>query len=244
MTAPEESAVNSQPQRGNVFNVAIEDICRRDGVEIPSIISRCVEEVERRGIEEVGIYRVSGSIADLNRLRRKFDVKPSSCALHDVDIHCITGLLKSFLRQLPVSLFTEKLYQDFINAFYSLGTGVVDAAEADLTVDDRGRTLVTLFSRLPRVNQTILTYLFEHLLHISNKEAQNKMSLKNLATVFGPTIVRSATLNSAGADLKNFVSTGMLDVAAQSGIILFFLTRLKRRLPFRLPDQKLHFYQC
>lgn len=32
-----------------------------------------MREVERRGIHEVGIYRVSGSASDLNRLKKSFE---------------------------------------------------------------------------------------------------------------------------------------------------------------------------
>ena len=217
--------------------MAIEDICRREGVDIPSIISRCVEEVEHRGMEEVGIYRLSGSLTDINKLRRKFDMKPSSCALYDVDINCITGLLKSFLRQLPISLFTEKLYHDFIKAFYSLSSGSIDtSAEANNLVEVGTRSLIYLFSSLPKLNQTILVYLLEHLVRVSNKEAINKMTLHNLATVFGPTVVRPAITNSSGTDLKNFISCGSKDVISQSGIMYFFLLRLKRQLPIMLPQ--------
>lgn len=221
----------------SIFNIPFEDVCRREGVQVPSIISRCVEEVERRGMDEVGIYRLSGSITDLNRLRQKFDAKPASCVLHEVDINCITGLLKSFLRQLPVSLFTDKLYEDFVGAFYSLGSGTIEASiEADIATNNGVRKMVTLFSDLPKVNQSTLVYLFEHLIRVSRQEAQNKMSLHNLATVFGPTMMRPALLSSSHTDLQNLVSNGTLDVMAQSGIVYFFLARMKLGLPIQLSE--------
>lgn len=46
---------------------------RREKRNIPFIISACVREVERRGILEVGVYRVSGSASDLARLRKSFE---------------------------------------------------------------------------------------------------------------------------------------------------------------------------
>ena len=217
----------------------IENICLRDDVEIPWIISRCVEEVERRGMDEVGIYRLSGSITVISQLRKKFDLKPLNCAMHDVDINCITGLLKSFLRQLPVALFTDKLHQDFIAAFHSLF--VKDAkTEMDAAVEaenDRTRVLLTLFSSLPKLNQTIILYLLKHLVRVSNNEGQNKMSLNNLATVFGPSLMWPALLKSTTtADLPTYVGNGTIDVLAQSGVLYFFLRRLKCCLPVKLPE--------
>ena len=58
-------------------------------------------EVERRGITEVGIYRVSGSAADVARLRRAFESNPYEAEqlLKDCDIHSVAGIPKMYLRE-------------------------------------------------------------------------------------------------------------------------------------------------
>lgn len=33
----------------------------------------CVDEVEKRGLEEVGVYRVAGILRDVQELRQSFD---------------------------------------------------------------------------------------------------------------------------------------------------------------------------
>lgn len=40
---------------------------------MPYIVRQCVEEVEKRGIEEVGIYRISGVATDIQALKAVFD---------------------------------------------------------------------------------------------------------------------------------------------------------------------------
>lgn len=40
---------------------------------MPLIVRQCVEEIERRGMEEVGIYRVSGVATDIQGLKAAFD---------------------------------------------------------------------------------------------------------------------------------------------------------------------------
>lgn len=40
---------------------------------MPFIITACVREVERRGVGEVGLYRVSGSASDVAKLRKSFE---------------------------------------------------------------------------------------------------------------------------------------------------------------------------
>lgn len=46
---------------------------RREKRDIPFIISACIREVERRGMLEVGCYRVSGSASDLAKLKKAFE---------------------------------------------------------------------------------------------------------------------------------------------------------------------------
>lgn len=47
---------------------------RRERSKVPYIVRQCVEEIERRGMEEVGIYRVSGVATDIQALKAAFDV--------------------------------------------------------------------------------------------------------------------------------------------------------------------------
>lgn len=46
---------------------------RRQKRNVPFIVTACIREVERRGMSEVGIYRVSGSASDLARLKKSFE---------------------------------------------------------------------------------------------------------------------------------------------------------------------------
>lgn len=46
---------------------------RHEGVLVPHVVRCCVEEVERRGMDEVGIYRISGTASDISMLRTVFD---------------------------------------------------------------------------------------------------------------------------------------------------------------------------
>lgn len=47
--------------------------CRRERSKVPYIVRQCIEEVEKRGIEEVGIYRISGVATDIQALKAVFD---------------------------------------------------------------------------------------------------------------------------------------------------------------------------
>lgn len=58
---------------GALFGSKMQQVLKREKRDIPFIISACVREVERRGMGEVGIYRVSGSASDLARLKKSFE---------------------------------------------------------------------------------------------------------------------------------------------------------------------------
>uniref|UniRef100_A0A8C2S1J7 Rho-GAP domain-containing protein n=1 Tax=Capra hircus TaxID=9925 RepID=A0A8C2S1J7_CAPHI len=63
----------SRKQTG-VFGVKIAVVTKRERSKVPYIVRQCVEEIERRGMEEVGIYRVSGVATDIQALKAAFDV--------------------------------------------------------------------------------------------------------------------------------------------------------------------------
>lgn len=53
------------------------DSCRRERHDIPLIVQTCVDEVEKRGLDEVGVYRVAGILRDVQELRQSFDTGQS-----------------------------------------------------------------------------------------------------------------------------------------------------------------------
>lgn len=85
---------------------------------MPFLIGCCVREVEKRGINEVGIYRISGSNSDVQRLRKSFENNPYEAEqlLKEVDVNAVAHLLKLYLRELPEALFTDELYPNFFEA--------------------------------------------------------------------------------------------------------------------------------
>lgn len=46
---------------------------RRERSKVPLIVRQCVEEIEWRGMKEVGLYRVSGVMPDILALKAAFD---------------------------------------------------------------------------------------------------------------------------------------------------------------------------
>ncbi|KAJ1959228.1 hypothetical protein GGI12_004440, partial [Dipsacomyces acuminosporus] len=152
-----------------------------DPKAVPTIIEKCLAEIERRGLEEVGIYRVSGAAADVSRLRQLFNIDPDAVDLSSdefYDINVVSGVTKQFLRELPEPLMTYNLYDGFINA-----------ASID-DYDERLWAIKDLVHALPTANYTVLKRLVEHLERVTDYEEINHMYGTNLALVFGPSLLR------------------------------------------------------
>lgn len=205
----------------------MQQVCKKEKSAVPFVITTCVREVERRGINEVGLYRVSGSASDLQRLKRTFENDPYEAEqlLKEVDINNVTGLLKLYLRELPEALFTDALYPKFFEAF------------SKHDQEEKKNMLLSLFSKLPEVNQNVTVFLIDHMVKINSNEAQNKMSLHNLATVFGPSIIRPCS-GAVGQSPSDLLTTSTVDVMAQAGILYFFLRRRAAGLSLTLESRE------
>lgn len=101
------------------FGQSIQTVSKKEKSEVPYLIVGCIREVERRGMKEIGIYRVSGLTSDIQKLKKAFENNPYEAEhlLKEIDIHAVTGLLKMYLRELPEALFTNALYKKFFDAF-------------------------------------------------------------------------------------------------------------------------------
>ncbi|GAA6081763.1 rac GTPase-activating protein 1 isoform X1, partial [Tachysurus ichikawai] len=95
----------------------LESFCPSAPPRIPALIIQCVREIERRGLEEKGLYRVPGGERAVKELRERYLSAKAPLLLHRVDeIHVVCGLLKDFLRKLREPLVTFKLHKTFMGA--------------------------------------------------------------------------------------------------------------------------------
>lgn len=117
-----------------------------------------------------------------------------------------------YLRELPEALFTNSLYKKFFDAF------------SITNQEERKKRLTELFGLLPMVNIHTINFLIDHFVFVNKYETLNKMSLHNLATVFGPTLIRPGS-SSSGTNNADTFTAGTIDVMAQAGILYFFLKK-------------------
>uniref|UniRef100_A0A3B4Y9K3 Rho GTPase activating protein 21 n=1 Tax=Seriola lalandi dorsalis TaxID=1841481 RepID=A0A3B4Y9K3_SERLL len=178
-----------KPSPGVTFGVRLDDCPPAQANKfVPLIVEVCCKLVEERGLEYTGIYRVPGNNAAISNMQEELNNK----GMNDIDIqddkwrdlNVISSLLKSFFRKLPEPLFTNgKLYTDFIEA-----NRIEDPVE-------RLKVLKRLLHELPDHHYETLKFLSAHLKTVADNSEKNKMEPRNLAIVFGPTLVRTTEDN-------------------------------------------------
>ncbi|XP_037318888.2 rho GTPase-activating protein 23-like isoform X3 [Pungitius pungitius] len=152
---------------------------------VPLIVEMCCGVVEETGLDYTGIYRVPGNNAMVSNLQehlnKGMDINTAEERWQDLNV--ISSLLKSFFRKLPEPLFTDDKYNDFIDA-----NRIEDA-------EDRLKTMKKLLHDLPDHYHHTLKFLVGHLKKVADHCELNKMEPRNLALVFGPTLVRTSEDN-------------------------------------------------
>ncbi|KAK2702520.1 hypothetical protein QYM36_018870 [Artemia franciscana] len=73
---------------------------------VTTLIVHCVNEVERRGLNEQGVYRVNGADSQVRKLKEKFLKGKKVPNLKNYEISTICSTIKSFLRDLKDTLIT------------------------------------------------------------------------------------------------------------------------------------------
>ncbi|KAM8988758.1 rho GTPase-activating protein 27 isoform 3-T3 [Ara ararauna] len=169
--------------KDQVFGCSLQALCERERGTVPRFVLQCIQTVERRGLDIDGLYRVSGNLATIQKLRYKVE-HDEQLDLDDgrwEDIHVVTGALKLFLRELPEPLIPFSHFEQFIAAIK-----MQDPAR-------RGWCIRELVSSLPPAHHDTMKVLFHHLCRVIEYKEENRMSVQSVAIVFGPTLLRPAS---------------------------------------------------
>ncbi|TKA74628.1 hypothetical protein B0A55_05959 [Friedmanniomyces simplex] len=173
-----------------LFGSELEARCEYEKRVIPAMVTRCVEEVEARGMEVEGIYRKSGGSGQVKAVQQGFEKDGNhDISDPDLDIHAVTSALKQYFRRLPTPLITYDVY-DFL-------------LEAGQTADKEmlAYNLRAAVAELPEHHRNCLEYLVQHLARVMAQGGENLMTPLNLAVVFAPTIMRPVSIEREMSDM-------------------------------------------
>ncbi|CAH2277116.1 rho GTPase-activating 26 isoform X1 [Pelobates cultripes] len=148
-----------------------------------SIIRKCIQAVETRGINEQGLYRIVGVNSRVQKLLSilmdpKIIPEAETEISAEWEIKTITSALKTYLRLLPGPLMTYQFQRSFIKA--------AKLENQELRIKE----IHCLIHRLPEKNRQMLHIIIKHLANVANHHKQNLMTVANLGVVFGPTLLR------------------------------------------------------
>ncbi|XP_066174210.1 rho GTPase-activating protein 24 isoform X2 [Sylvia atricapilla] len=172
------------PFGGGIFGQKLEDTVRyekRYGTRLaPMLVEQCVDFIRQRGLKEEGLFRLPGQANLVKELQDAFDCGEKPSFDSNTDVHTVASLLKLYLRELPEPVVPYAKYEDFLSCAKMLSK----EEETGL------KELVKQVKSLPAVNYNLLKYICRFLDEVQSYSGVNKMSVQNLATVFGPNILR------------------------------------------------------
>lgn len=160
---------NISDQYANLFLVLFgSDLRERCDFEkriLPSIVTHCIEEVEKRGMDMEGIYRKSGGSGQVKLIQQGFEKDGTyDIADPDLDIHAVTSALKQYFRKLPNPLITYEAYDPLLEA-------------AQITnKDEKIAAIKAALEAMPQAHHDVLEYLVQHLCRVVKQESENLVS--------------------------------------------------------------------
>lgn len=119
------------------------------------------------------------------------------------DVHDVAAVLRIFFRDLPEPLIPFSLYEPLLSI----------QRDENLTLDQRLRAIKGIIDKIPPVHSNVLNYLIKFLLDVEEYSDINKMTVKNIAIVFGPNIIKPKVETVQNA----------LEMPLLNGIIQLFL---------------------
>ncbi|KAH3761497.1 Rho GTPase-activating protein [Pelomyxa schiedti] len=174
---------------------------KKSGSHCPAPIQKALEYLDSHdAVSANGIFRISATGSVVQTLKEQFNkgVVPDFETFSEP--HPAANILKLYLRELPDPLLTFDLFDSFVEATKS-GTAVAEK-------------LTALVTKLPHVNRFTLYCLMSYLTKVSARSSENLMTSRNLAVVFGPTILRpreETMAIAANSEGINYVCESMIN---------------------------------
>ena len=93
------------PRKMTTFGVPLSS----QGQDIPLIVTKCINEIDSRGCDIKGIYRVSGVKSRVEKLCQSFESGHDLVDLSSTPANVIANVLKLYLRQVSIQIHNNTL---------------------------------------------------------------------------------------------------------------------------------------
>ncbi|KAK9431331.1 Rho GTPase activation protein [Lipomyces doorenjongii] len=151
---------------------------------VPGIVTRCINFLNQYGLEEEGLYRISGSVSGIEELKKEFAFYGQEMVLQPEvhDVHTIASLLKAYIRALPEALIPPS------PQLFAILTQISEGVPYD--------AIQRLIATLPVYNFHFLRILCSHFALVTSASGKNRMTLSNLMLILCPTMRMDSKLFS------------------------------------------------
>ena len=162
-----------------VFGTTLLLLSKSDTCEVPRFVQKCISVIESKPeyLMTDGVYRQSGNLSVVQKIRLQIDQGNLNCLDTLDDVHVLTGALKLFFRELKEPLIPWDAVEKLLSAIN------LPSKKTKL------RTIKEIVGRLPTFHFSTLIFLLKHLEKVTQYKDVNRMASANLAIVFGPTLM-------------------------------------------------------
>ncbi|KAL4078507.1 hypothetical protein V8B97DRAFT_1276653 [Scleroderma yunnanense] len=192
---------------------------------LPALVVRCTQHILTWGVQEQGLFRVSGRSSHVAKLRAEFDTGADFDIVQsspgDLDPHAVASIFKAYLRELPEPILTHRLMPFFdvvmasersmnhvpevvpssdnacIRKPPSLSTLAMPNFTGVPPSDSLCKALSSLIARLPQENRDLLLTVTEVINFTAERSQETKMPLSNLLLVLCPSLNMNPALLQA-----------------------------------------------
>ncbi|CAH0719475.1 unnamed protein product, partial [Brenthis ino] len=198
-TLPELERFISDSSVKPVFGYPLEEHLRVTGRRIAFPLELCVCTLHELALNEEGLFRIAGSSSKVRRMKLSLDAGLFNVPLSGDyrDVHVVASVLKSYLRELPEPLLTNRLYENFI------------LASRQPSEQARLNALWEAIHLLPEANFNNLRYLIKFLSALTQNQSKNKMTSSNLAIVIAPNLLWAADESTFDMTLTTAANCGV-----------------------------------
>ncbi|XP_076102045.1 phosphatidylinositol 3-kinase regulatory subunit alpha-like isoform X1 [Mytilus galloprovincialis] len=167
----------------SVFGEDLAEEIGKNNTETPWVISKCTEEIEKwcenHQTEALSVYRMYAKSEEVNAIKVQLNMatEPSQVNLSQFNVHCVAGVLKKYLRELPNPVIPVEFYDNFITAAKS---------------GEHSKNLIDLTTQLPQPHKSTLHFLMGHFIRLWRIQHESGTSdgLDKLSHVFCHILLR------------------------------------------------------
>uniref|UniRef100_A0A8C6TKM4 Rho GTPase activating protein 18 n=1 Tax=Neogobius melanostomus TaxID=47308 RepID=A0A8C6TKM4_9GOBI len=186
-----QKAVKMRTRESGLFGVPLSTLLEQDqkrfpGTKVPIILQRLISHIEEEGLDTEGLLRIPGAATRVKALCQELESSfyDGMFSWAQLKQHDAASLLKLFIRELPHSLLTAEYLHTFISV------------NKLPTKKQQLQALNLLVLLLPEANRDTLKALMEFFRRVTERQANNRMTLNNVSVVMAPNLFMFKGLRS------------------------------------------------